>query len=238
MAHSRSNRSPAHGRPNHASIQTDALSNAITLESLLTVIYALDDWTVTSQTLLEASGWIEQLFVVEGLLGLLIIDSELSFDVPGAAFDEWEAYLSMNLAAVELLAGFDLQPGDAQMLFEIVANPDQPVEAFALLLGDGSGCDLDLNLAIIGLEFTFCECTKVRVLSFFECAGFQYIEMQAEGMSIPHLPWLMLAAELRFEVDQKQLVVYPAFDFGETVCFELHFAVTEDAPQAYPTDIL
>ena len=220
--------------------QTAAFSDAITLDSTLTVIYAIGDWSFTSITDMDGTGWTDQDFSVTGLFGLITVKSALGFDVTGPAFDSWVTTLGLNMAGVEFTGVFTLKPAGSSLDLGLVAGLGSAVEgSIDITFGDGEGCDFDFFDVKIGLDFLFCECAPIEAEIYFTCLnGFEYVTFATSGIAIPNLPWVTIGAELKFTVTDKEIKITPAFNFGPIVCFDLFFDVIEDTAQTFPGAIL
>jgi hypothetical protein len=220
--------------------QTTNWSGAITLDSTLTVTYAIGDWAFTTTTLLDEDGWSDQDFTITGLFGLITVSSALGFTVPAGAFDTWVTTLGVNLAGIDFTGVFSLNGTGSKLTLGMVAGLGSAVEgSIDLTLGDGTGCDFDFVDAKIGLDFMFCDCAPIESEIYFTCAsGFEYVTFESSGIAIPNLPWVTLGALLRFGLDSKEITITPTFNFGPIMCFDLFFEVDETAGATFPTDVL
>ncbi len=194
---------------------------ALALSSTLTVTYTVGDWSFTSVTGVDETGWQSQEFDVAWKLGVFSGSSTLTFDPIDVEFDEWEVVGSLTLAGVSFTGTFDLTPGVTTLELVGEGTAGAVGVTVTLDLGTDPGCNFDFNGVSIAVEFPFCECAAVTGTISFNCDGFEDVVFAVSGIAIPALPWVTLDAELTFQTGSKTLVLSPNFDFGPFVCFDL-----------------
>jgi len=216
-----------------------AWANALTLTSTLSVDYEIGDWTFGTVIAIDEAGWKDMDFTVDGMFGLITVDSALGFTVgtpPG--FDSWVTTLTLNMAGVSFSGTFTLKTGAVDLDLTMTAGLGSAVEGEIVLgLGGGDGCDFDFQDVKIGLDFLFCECASIESEIYFTClTGFEYIKFCTSGIAVPTLPWLTLDACLQFETQTKTLTITPKANFGTIVCFDLFFSLDDDSAATFPND--
>ncbi|MFC2095163.1 hypothetical protein ACFLSW_01835 [Candidatus Bipolaricaulota bacterium] len=203
--------------------QQTNFNDAIGIVSVLTVAYTVGDWTFTSVTDLDDSGWTDQDFSAAGVLGAFSLASALDFDPVPPALGSWNTTVDISIAGVELGLDFTLEDSDVALLLTgsgVAGDVDLGIE---LTFGgdDNDICDLDWADMEITLGFPFC-CTLLEAAISFDCDGFENIVFTAEGIAIPSIPYLVVDATLEFTLQTKSLVLSPSFDFGLEACIDLY----------------
>jgi hypothetical protein len=196
---------------------------SLAIDTELIVTYAVSGWTFTSDTVIDNTGWTGQTFEVGGALGAFTLGSTLEFDPTVPSFTSWEVTGGLSLAGVTFDGTFTLEPGVTYL--EIVAggtagSVDVGVE---VTFGDGLGCNFNFAGVVINVDFPFC-CADIMSEIAFTCEGFDYVTFAVEGIALPGMTWATLDALLTFTVDEKTLVITPAFDFGATACFDIYLS--------------
>ena len=214
--------------------QQTNFDDAIGLVSVLTVIYTVGDWSFTSVTDLDESGWTDQDFSVAGVLGAFVITSALDFDVTVPAFGSWNTTADVSIAGVSFGFDFTLYPNDVELVLSAGGVAGDVTVDVEVTFGDliytaliaGNGCDLDWAGITIDIGFPF-DCALIDLAIEFDCDGFVDAVFTTTGIAIPNLPWVTLDVELSYTVQTKSLTITPAFDFGTIVCFDLYIDVAE-----------
>lgn len=203
--------------------QQTNFNDALSAVSVLTVSYSVDGWTFTSITELDDSGWIDQDFVVVGVLGAFSMTSSLGFDPVIPAFDTWNAIASVTIAGVSFAADFTLEDNDVTLVLNGSGIADDVILGVELTFGgdDNDICDLNWVDLELSLGFPF-GCTLLEAAIAFDCDGFENIVFVAEGIAIPGVPFMTLDATLEFTLQTKSLTLSPRFDFGATACVDLY----------------
>jgi hypothetical protein len=205
-------------------IIVDPVGPTVSIESTLEVTYTVSGWSFTSATVIDNTGWTEQYFVVSGSLGAFSIGSELVFDPVLVLFDSWEVTGGLSLAGVTFDATFTLEPGVTGLIIEATGTAGTVDVGVVLTLGSGEGCDFDFSSVVVTVDFPFC-CALVESAIAFNCLeGFDYVEFTVQDIALPGITWVTLEAVLTFTVDEKTLVITPAFDFGATACFDVYLS--------------
>jgi len=202
-------------------------TDTLALTSVVTLNYALGDWHFITVSTFSGDGWTDQDFKATGVLGSFSINTALDLN-PNATFGDWSTTVQATLYGIVMGATFKLDGTDAYLTLTGRGGMGTPVSV-DITAGFGSatpaGCDLDFSYVTIGVDFTFCECAPIQSEFKFDCEGFLYAKFVTTGIAIPNLPWLTIGATLEFLLDAKTLTLSPTFDFGATVCFDLHFDV-------------
>jgi hypothetical protein len=209
--------------------QQTNFNDAIGLVSVLTVAYTVGDWTFTSVTDLDENGWTDQDFTVAGVLGAFSITSALDFNPAAATFGSWNTTASVAIAGVSFGADFTLADSDVTLILtgSGVAG-DVSVGVEVTFGGDDNDiCDLNWAGVTIDIGFPFC-CADIALTVEFDCTGFVSACFSVSGIAVPNMPYMTLSADLCFTMDEKTLVLTPAFDFGAIACFDLYFDVDTD----------
>lgn len=211
--------------------QALTIAALIDLDTVLTVIYTIGDWTFTSVTDLAETGWTDQDFSVAGVLGAFTLTSALDFVPVTPAFTSWVTTAAVSIAGVSFTSTFTLDgtgaTGDTLLVLGASGVAGDVVVSVSVSFGDANdndGCDLDWAGVQIGVDFPF-DCAMITSDIYFTCAGFDKIIFATTGIAIPNLPWVTLGATLQFTMQTKSLVLAPAFNFGTIVCFDLYFDV-------------
>ena len=210
-------------------LQTN-FNDAITLVSVLTVNYIVGDWTFTSITSLSQGGWTDQDFNVIGVLGAFTLSSKLDFVPATQTFGSWVTTASVSIAGVSFGAEFKLDGTDAFLKLTGSGVAGDVTVGVVANFGSATpaGCELNFTDVTITLGFPFC-CADISASIKFTCAGFDNITFTTGGIAIPNLPWVTIGAKLVYTMDEKDLTLTTAFDFGVIACFDLYISVT-DAP--------
>lgn len=203
--------------------QQTNFNDALSIDSVLTVAYSVGDWTFTSITKLDETGWVDQDFAVAGMLGALTMTSSLGFDPVVPAFDMWNTTVSVAIAGVSFGADFTLEDYDVTLILTGAGVAGDVILGVEVTFGgdDNDICDLNWVDLEISLGFPFC-CTILEAAVSFDCDGFESIVFTAESVVIPNLPYLTLDATLEFTTQTKTLTLSPSFNFGATACFDLY----------------
>jgi hypothetical protein len=205
--------------------QQTNFNDAIGIVSVLTVAYTVGDWTFTSVTDLDETGWTDQDFSVAGVLGAFSLTSALDFDPVTPAFGSWNTTASVAIAGVSFGADFTLAGGSVALELTGSGVAGDVTIDVAVTFGDpAAGCDLDWTGVTIDVGFPFC-CADINLEVAFDCTGFLSATFTTGGIAIPNLPWVTIDAELVYTMAEKTLELSPNFDFGAIVCFDLYFDV-------------
>jgi len=204
--------------------QQTNFNDAISLTSVLTVAYTVGDWTFTSVTDLDETGWTDQDFSVAGVLGAFSISSALDFDPVTPAFGSWNTDVSVSIAGVSFGVDFTLEDMDVTLILTGSGVAGDVTVGVEVTFGgdDNDECDLDWAGIEIDLGFPFC-CADISATLLFTCDGFDSICFETSGIAVPNMPYLTLTAEVCFTMDEKTLELTPSFDFGDIACFDLEF---------------
>ena len=203
--------------------QQTNFNDAIGLTSELVVIYAVGDWTFTSTTELDETGWTAQSFDTAGVLGAFAITSKLVFDPVTPGFTSWETTAAVSIAGVSFGAEFTLSGGSVELVLSGSGVAGDVSVGIEVSFGDpGVGCDLDWTGVVIDLGFPFC-CADVAAVIEFDCDGFESACFSVAGIAVPNMPYLTLEAEVCFTMDQKTVTLTPDFEFGDIACFDIEF---------------
>jgi hypothetical protein len=200
-------------------------NDAITIVSYLTVNYIVGDWTFTSVTKLGTAGWLDQDFNASGVLGAFSLSTALDLN-PDATFGDLDVTAGVTIAGVTFGWDLDLVGGDTFLDFDASGVAGDVTIAIDVDFGDDDGvCDFPWDDATIKLGFSFC-CVDISATVFFDCEnGFGYAKFAFGGLTVPNLPWLTIGGYVTFDLDAgKTFVVYPTFDFGVDVCFDLYWS--------------
>jgi hypothetical protein len=201
-------------------IVIDPMGVTIGIDSDLTVDYTIGAWSFVSVTTLDETGFVDQVFTVDGVLGAFTLGSTLDFDPVNALFEEWNVVAGVSIAGVTFGADFTLGAGTVLVLSGSGVAGDVVVSV-DVTLGDNVDCDFDFAGVLIGVEFPFY-CADILAEIEFDCDGFVDLCFTTSGIVVPSFPWLTLDAELCFQTDSKTLTISPDFDFGAGVCFDLY----------------
>jgi hypothetical protein len=206
--------------------QQTNFNDAIGLTSVLTVTYTVGDWAFTSVTDLDQTGWTDQDFSVAGVLGAFSITSALDFVPATPAFGSWNTTAAVAIAGVSFGADFTLADQDVTLVLTGAGVAGDVTVGVEITFGgdDNDVCDLDWAGVVITLGFPFC-CADIALVVEFDCDGFEEACFSVVGIAIPNLPWVTIGADVCFTMEEKTLVLTPAFDFGTIVCFDLYFDV-------------
>ena len=204
--------------------QQASFVDAITLDSEVLVDYTVGDWMFTSITVLDETGWIDQVFAVSGTLGAFWVASELDLD-PDALFEAWGVATGVSIAGIVFGADFTLTGDDTYLDLSIAGASGALSLSLDIGFGDSDDvCDFPFSDATVTVGIPFC-CADITATLDVNCDGFQQICFDVVGIAIPTLPWLTIDAELCFTMQTKTLVLSPVFSFGEFACIDLYFDV-------------
>jgi len=207
--------------------QSPSFVDALRYSTELLVKYTIGDWTFSSLSTLDQSGWTDQNFSSIGVIGGFTVSTALDFDPDVPEFDKWTTTTTVDIVGVTFSGTFELYDEDTFMTLQARGTSggvDMDVRA---TFGDDDDpigdCDLDFSSLQIGVDFTFC-CAEVDSTVNFDCDGFENIVFHASGIGIQNLPWVTFDATLEFTVQSKSLAISPNFDFSG-VCIELYVGV-------------
>jgi len=202
------------------------LVDAIDLLSVLTITYAIGDWSFTSITTLDDDGWQDQEFVATGVLGGFAITSRLDFDPDTPAFTSWTTDVAITVADIRFASEFTLAGRDLTLVLSASGySGAMPIDVDVTFGGDDNDlCDLDWAEVEIEVGLPFC-CVDLDAALFINCLGFDRVEFVVSGISVPALPWVSFGAQLEFTMQTKSLVLTSEFDFGAIACVDLFIDV-------------
>ncbi len=205
--------------------QQASLSDALGLDMTLTTIYAVAPWTFTAVSRLDESGWIEQDFRVDGLLGPLALTSVLRFDPGIPAFDVWTAVVAVEIPPGALRASFTLLEEDVRVVLSAWASLEGVMLGTETTFGEeGNGvCDLDWVDLSVCLEVPFC-CSIANAVLTFDTEGFRDLVLTTEALAFPGMPYLSLDVQLTYTVQTQALTLTPRIAFFQDSCVELYVA--------------
>jgi len=207
--------------------QSASFVEAFSYSTDLLVKYTLGDWTFSSLSQLDKSGWTDQDFSAVGVLGGFTISSALAFDPDVPEFDKWTTTTTVDIAGVTFSGTFALYDEDSYLTLSARGTSGSVDLDVTVQFGDDDDpigeCDLDFSELQIGVSFPFC-CAEVDSTVYFDCDGFVIAIFEATGIGIANLPWVTFDATLEFTVQSKSLVITPEFDFS-AVCVELYVGV-------------
>lgn len=75
----------------------------------------------------------------------------------------------------------------------------------------------------------FCCEELVTATAYFGCEGLEYVSFGIEDLEIGNLPWLVIDAELEFDLQTKSLAIAPRLVLGDIACLELYAALSDEA---------
>ncbi len=207
--------------------QTSSFVEAFSYSAELLVKYTVGDWTFSSLSILDESGWKNQAFSTIGVVGGFTVSSALNFDPDVPEFEKWTMTTTVQLSGVTFSGTFELYDEDSFLTLQ-VRGSSEGIDIVAIAkFGDDDDpigeCDLDFSSLRIGIDFPFC-CTEVKSTIYFDCSGFDKIVFEAAEIAIPEFPWVTLDAKIEFTVQTKSLTITPSFDFS-AVCVELYVGV-------------
>jgi hypothetical protein len=207
--------------------QSPSFVDAFGYSTELLVKYTVGNWTFSSMSKLDESGWTEQDFSAIGVIGGFTVSSALSFDPDVPEFDKWTTTTTVEIAGVTFSGTFELYDEDVFLTLLGRGTSGGVDIDVTVRLGDDDDpigdCDLDFSSLQIGVDFPFC-CAEVQSTVYFDCDGFERIVFQTSGIAISNLPWVTFDATLQFTVQSKSLAISPNFDFS-AVCVELYVGV-------------
>jgi hypothetical protein len=207
--------------------QSASFVDAFSYSTELLVKYTIGDWTFSSLSKLDESGWNDQNFSAVGVIGGFTISSSLDFDPDVPEFDKWTTTTTVDIVGVTFSATFELYDEDVFMTISgRGASGGVKIDVTAKFGDDDDPvgeCDLDFSELQIGVDFPFC-CAEVDSTVYFDCDGFEKVVFDASGIGIASLPWVTFDATLEFTVQSKSLEISPNFDFS-AVCVELYVGV-------------
>ncbi len=203
----------------------------------LTVTYEVGGWAFTSFTQLDDTGWIDQTFSVGGILAAYSFGSRLDFD-PAGAFESWEVTAGVTMGGMTFDGQFTLVDQDTELVLGATGSTGLvEIDVETTFGGDDNDiCDLYWAGLDVSVEFMFC-CAEVVATIEFDCDGFEYVTFDVDGIAIPHLPWLLIDAEVALDIQSKSLTLSPAFDFGTYLCFDVYVSQAESGGKG-PDQIL
>lgn len=217
-------------------VQTESL----VLDSTFTVMYSIDSWAFTSESVFTVNGFEAQSFVADCYLGAFSVNGGIEFSsmnfltlltLPLQYAHSWiGASISMVGVDFSLSAdhyrwpwGFLEWPCSPQtgnyLLFSASAwsDPFSVVTTF-----DQCGCTgicfRDVTFTVSGL--TFCDAIFGASTSF-SCDGFEGIHFTLEEISFPTLSWVTFDLDLFFTTQtepQKRLTITPVVSLQEVAC--------------------
>lgn len=207
--------------------QTPSFVDAFIYSTELLVKYTVADWTFSSLSGLDQTGWTDQDFSAVGVVGGFTISSALAFDPDVPEFDKWTTTTTVEIAGVTFSGTFELYDEDTYLTL-IGRGTSGGVDLDVTVeFGDDDDpigeCDLDFTGLEIGVDFPFC-CADVEFTVYFDCDGFEKAVFEAAGIGITNLPWVTFDATLEFTVQTKSLALTPNFDFS-AVCVEFYVGV-------------
>jgi hypothetical protein len=207
--------------------QTSSFTDAFSYSTELLVKYTIADWTFSSLSDFDETGWADQDFSAIGVIGGFTISSALGFDPDVPAFDKWTTTMTVELAGVTFSGTFQLY--DEDTFLTLVArgtSGDVDLDA-TVTFGDDDDpigdCDLDFSSLRIGVDFPFC-CAEIDSTVYFDCAGFEKAVFQVSDIAIPDFPWVTFDVTVEFTVQTKSLTISPDVDFS-AVCIEFYVGV-------------
>jgi len=207
--------------------QTPSFIDALSYSTELLVKYTVGDWTFSSLSTLDESGWTDQNFSAIGVIGGFTVSSALDFDPDVPEFDKWTTTTTVDIVGVTFSGTFELYDEDAFMTISARGASGGVGLNVTVKFGDDDDpvgeCDLDFSDLKIGVDFPFC-CAEVDATINFDCDGFENIIFDAVGLAIPNLPWVTFDVTLEFTVQSKSLTLTPNFDFS-AICVELYVGV-------------
>jgi len=206
--------------------QSASFIDGITYSTELLVKYTIGDWTFSTLSKLDESGWYDQNFSSIGVLGGFTISTALDFDPDVPEFDKWTTTTTVDIVGVTFSATFELYDEDVFMTLSARGTSGGVDIDVTAKFGDDDEpgeCDLDFSSLQIGVDFPFC-CADVRSTTYFDCDGFEKIVFDASGIGIANLPWITLDATLEFTVQSKSLTLTPNFVFS-AICVEMYVGV-------------
>ncbi len=91
---------------------------ALTIDSRFLVTYTLSGWSLSSDTVVDENGWVDQNFVASGTLGTVAIGSLIDFapSTPSAFFTKWTTAASLSVGGVSFVGIFTLTSGNTQLV--------------------------------------------------------------------------------------------------------------------------
>jgi hypothetical protein len=218
--------------------QQTTFNDAIGIDSVIEVTYTIGDWSFTSNTSLDETGWTGQDFSVGGVLGAFSIASDLVFDPATPAFTSWGVETGVSIAGVTFGVDFELADNDVTLVLSGSGVAGDVTVGVDITFGgdDNDICDLDWAGVDISLGFPFC-CADVSAVIGFNCDGFDTACFTVGGIAIPNLPWLTIGAEVCYGLVEKTVVLTPSFDFGDIACFDLDIDVDYVGGDMAPLDL-
>jgi len=206
--------------------QAAAFVDAFDFSTEFLVKYSVADWTFSSLSQLDGTGWTDQDFSAIGVLGGFTISTALDFDPSAPAFQKWVTTTTVELAGVTFSGTFELYDEDTYLTLQGRGTSGDVGIVVTVKLGDDDDpgeCDLDFSSLQIGVEFPFC-CTQAKSTITFTCDGFQDVVFETFGITIQNLPWVTFDAKVTFTVQTKSLAITPRFDFSGA-CIEMYVGV-------------
>jgi hypothetical protein len=196
----------------------------ISFTSELTVTYDVSGWKFTSYSKVTDSGWVDQTFSASGGLGAYTFGSTLDFNPaatgPTNYFEKWTVIGGVSIGGMTFDATFTLYPKNVSFVFGFTGATSYVTVDVDITFGtpNDTVCDLDFQNVKIVVGFPFCCADPVTATLYLTCDGFQYIQFCVPAITIEKLPWMTIAACVKFEQQTKTLTIKPAFDFGLIGC--------------------
>ena len=193
----------------------------LSMDSTLTIAYALNGCTFSSVSAFGTGGWEGQEFSFRSTLGEFTVDSQLRFDPSGVAFDEWKTKVGWSSSFLSLSSATEMTPSARSIALSASLGTDP--FSFVASLGMGAN-GTDCPLAFKSLSFSLeCpgSCGDFAGDLAFACTGFSSLALSLSAIDVPGIPWLTLAGKLSYEVDEKTLTLSPSVDLIESACFEV-----------------
>jgi hypothetical protein len=217
--------------------------------STITLYYNVASWTFKSESLLTASAFEEQVFLVNGSLGAFLIDGGLAFSsinllglltVPLDYSYSWMD-VSIDVSGVTFLFSADhfrypwgfLQGAtlewpcptqtDSYLLYTVAlsAAPFSASASFDACCGPI--CFKDVTIGVSDLGFCGMEANGELEMSR---RGFEYVKFRLEDVVFPDVSWLSFDMSLKFETQTKTVTLEPALNIFGGACFEFYGGIT------------
>jgi hypothetical protein len=207
------------------------------------VVYEVGGWSFGSYTFINDAGWGQQYFTAAGSFGAFSIDSKLEF-VPTGAFVGWYVDTGFIFGSVDIGILFALVPNNVLLeltagattgvvdiditlaLGDVVYSACDDIYGYFPYSGPENVCDFNFNGIKIDIDFPFC-CADVHADIDFTCYGFDKACFTVSGITVPNLPWVTLTTTICFQTLSKTIAIYPAFGYGNDVCFDLYFETVQ-----------
>ena len=193
----------------------------LSMDSALTITYALNGCTISSVSAFGTGGWEGQEFAFRCTLGEFSVDSQLRFDPSGAVFDEWKTKVGWSSSILSLSSSTEMTSSTRSLAVSASLGTDP--FAFGASLGLGAN-GTDCPLAFKSLSFSLKSpgsCGDIAADLGFACTGFSSLALSLSKIEVPGIPWLTLTGKLTYKVDAKTLTLSPSIDLIESACFEV-----------------